>query len=86
MLPGIVTWGTVAALAALLGVYVVYLLAMAGVLAICGVPRAEIAKWALKQADRQRLTDLIRAGLGPNRDSHDVLSGSGEDPRPEDGP
>ena len=37
---------------------------VSGFLAICGVPRAEIAKWALKQADRQRLTDLIRAARG----------------------
>jgi hypothetical protein len=49
---------------AVLDVYVLYLLGMAGFLAICGVPRAEIAKWALKQADRQRLTDLIRAARG----------------------
>lgn len=49
---------------AVLGVYVLYLLGMAGFLAICGVPRAEIAKWALKQAGRQRLTDLIRAARG----------------------
>jgi hypothetical protein len=86
VLSGIATWGTVAKLAGLLGVYVMYLLAMASFLAICGVPRAEIAKWALRQADRQRLTDLIRAGLPPDRDPHDVLSGSGEDPRHEDSP
>jgi hypothetical protein len=58
------TWGSLAVLAGTLGVYVLYLLAMAGVLAICGVSRKEIAKWALKQADRQRLTDLIRAARG----------------------
>ena len=58
------TWTSLAVLAAILGVYVLYLLALAGFLAICGVPRAEIAKWALKQADRQRLTDLIRAARG----------------------
>jgi hypothetical protein len=63
-----------------------YLLAMAGVLAICGVPRAEIAKWALKQVDRQRLTDLIRANLPPIANPHDVLSGSSEDPFHEDDP
>jgi hypothetical protein len=51
-------------LAAAIGLYILYLLAMAGFLAICGVPRKEIAKWALKQADRQRLTDLIRAARG----------------------
>lgn len=31
----------------------------AGVLAICGVHRKDIAKWAQRQADKQRLTDLI---------------------------
>lgn len=46
------------------GVYVLYLLLMAAFLAVCGVPRAEIAKWAVKQADRQRLTDLVRAARG----------------------
>lgn len=65
MLSGLTfTWGTVAVLAALLGVYVAYVLVMAGVLAICGVSRVEIAKWALKQADRQRFTELIRATRG----------------------
>jgi len=44
--------------------YPIYLLMMAGVLAICGVPRKEIAKWALRQAGRQRATDLIRAARG----------------------
>jgi hypothetical protein len=58
------TWTSLAVLAAILGVYVLYLLALAGFLAICGVARAEIAKWALKQTDRQRLTDLIRAARG----------------------
>jgi hypothetical protein len=58
------TWTSLAGLAATLGVYVLYLLAMAGFLAICGVSRTEIAKWALKQADRQRLTNLIRAARG----------------------
>ncbi|MDQ3762976.1 MAG: hypothetical protein M3460_15400 [Actinomycetota bacterium] len=48
----------------LLGLYILHLLAMAGFLMICGVPREEIAKWALKQAGRQRLTDLIRAARG----------------------
>lgn len=58
------TWGSLAVLAAALGLYVVYLLAMAGFLAICGVPREDIADWALKQASRQRLTDLILAARG----------------------
>lgn len=44
--------------------YPVYLLFMAGVLRICGVERAEIAKWALRQAGRQRFIDLIRAARG----------------------
>lgn len=59
------TWTSLMVLAAILGVYVLYLLTLAGFLAICGVPRAEIAKWALKQADRQRLTDLIQAARNP---------------------
>jgi hypothetical protein len=58
------TWTSIAVLAAALGVYMLYLLALVGFLAICGVPRAEIAKWALKQADRQGLTDLIRGARG----------------------
>lgn len=41
-----------------------YLILMAAALAACGVPRAEIAKWALRQADRQRFADLIRAARG----------------------
>ncbi len=41
--------------------YVAYVLLMAGVLAICGASRDEIKKWALKQADRQRFTDLVSA-------------------------
>ncbi|MCA1835660.1 MAG: hypothetical protein LC721_04740 [Actinobacteria bacterium] len=71
------TWTSLAGTAAILGVYVLYLLAMAGFLAICGVSRTEIAKWALKQADRQRLTDLIRAARGlpaGERDSGDQNS------------
>lgn len=48
----------------LLLAYPIYLLIMAAVLAICGVTRKDIAKWALKQADRQRVTDLIRAARG----------------------
>jgi len=45
----------------LLLAYPIYLLLMAAVLAVCGVTRKDIAKWALKQANRQRVTDLIRA-------------------------
>jgi hypothetical protein len=45
--------------------YPVYVLAWAGILAICGVPRKEIAKWALRQADRQRLSDLISSFRTP---------------------
>ena len=45
----------------LLLTYPIYLLLMAGVLAVCGVTRKDIANWALKQANRQRVTDLIRA-------------------------
>lgn len=57
-------WSSLVVFAAALGVYVLYLLAMASFLALCGVSREEIAKWALKQAGRQRLTDLIRAARG----------------------
>ena len=60
----LVWWADLSTAVVAFGVYVLYLLGMAGFLAICGVPRAEIAKWALKQADRQRLTDLIRAARG----------------------
>ena len=41
--------------------YPAYVLIMAGVLGACGVPRKEIAKWALRQADRRRITDLVRS-------------------------
>jgi hypothetical protein len=48
----------------LLLAYPAYLLLMAGVMRVCGVSKEEIAKWVLRQADRQRLTDLIRAARG----------------------
>jgi hypothetical protein len=44
------TWTSVGVLAALLGVYLLYLLGMAGFLAICGVPRRDIASG---HSDRQ---------------------------------
>ena len=44
--------------------YPFYLLEMASVLARCGVDRRDIAKWALRQADRQRFADMIRAARG----------------------
>src|ERR687898_774166 len=37
---------------------------MAAVLRLIGVPKAEVVKWALHQANRQRLTDLIRTARG----------------------
>ncbi|GAA1246671.1 hypothetical protein GCM10009609_07740 [Pseudonocardia aurantiaca] len=49
---------------AVLLAYPVYMLLMAGVLRLCGVPKDEIANWALRQADRQRFTDLLRAARG----------------------
>jgi hypothetical protein len=52
------------ALLVMLLAYPVYVLLMAFVLAICGVKRSEIAKWALKQAGRHRFLDLIRAARG----------------------
>lgn len=48
-----------------------YLLLMALVLAACGVSRQDIAKWALRQADRQRISDLIRAARRPEKDRLD---------------
>jgi hypothetical protein len=50
--------------AAALLAYPIYVLLMAGVLAICGVSRKDIAKWALRQADRHRVVDLVRAARG----------------------
>lgn len=44
--------------------YPLYILLMAAVLAVCGVPREDIARWALTQARRQRITDLISAARG----------------------
>ncbi|MCO1660525.1 hypothetical protein [Pseudonocardia humida] len=66
-------WTTIAPIApVLLAVgYPVYTLIMAAVLALCGVPRQDIAKWALKQADRQRLSELIRTARGvPDAESN----------------
>ncbi len=37
------------------------ILLMASVLRRCGVSEADIAKWALRQADRNRFVGLIRA-------------------------
>jgi hypothetical protein len=44
--------------------YPAYILLMAGVLRLCGVPKSAVAKWALRQAGRQRLRDLIAAARG----------------------
>ena len=44
--------------------YPAYLLLMAGVLRIVGARRSDIVKWALRQADRQRLVELVRAVRG----------------------
>lgn len=54
----------------LLLAYPIHLLLMAAVLAICGVPREDIAKWALKQAGRERFISLIQVarGQGPAHD------------------
>ncbi|PRY31919.1 hypothetical protein [Pseudosporangium ferrugineum] len=51
--------------------YPAFVLIMAGVLRMCGVSRDEIAKWALRQAYRQRVTDFvhsIRRGPSSERD------------------
>ncbi|MCH6165179.1 hypothetical protein [Pseudonocardia alaniniphila] len=40
--------------------YPAYVL-MAAVFSVCGVPRGEITECALKQADRQRFANLVRA-------------------------
>jgi hypothetical protein len=56
----------------LLLAYPVYLLLMASVLRLIGAPKDEVVKWVLKQADRQRLTDLVRAARGlppPEKDA-----------------
>jgi hypothetical protein len=45
----------------LIFLYPLHLLLMSTVLRVIGVPKEEVAKWALKHADRQRLTDLIKA-------------------------
>lgn len=71
--------------ALLLLAYPIYLLLMAAVLAMCGVTRKDIAKWALKQADRQRITDLIRAARGlpaPAADGELTTSEPPSDSRP----
>jgi hypothetical protein len=49
---------------ALLFAYPFCVLLMAGALRVCGVEKSEIAKWALRQAERQRLADLVRAARG----------------------
>ena len=49
---------------AFLFAYPFYLLLMAGVMRICGVPKEDVAKWVLHQAGRQRFLDLIRAARG----------------------
>jgi hypothetical protein len=41
--------------------YPVYVLAMSLVLRLIGVPKHDVVSWALRQADRQRLTDLAHA-------------------------
>lgn len=41
--------------------YPAYVLVMSVVLLVVGVPRADVAIWALRQAGRQRLTDLVKA-------------------------
>ena len=48
----------------LLLAYPLYLLLMAGALRLIGVPKKDVVAWALKQAERQRLTDMIRAARG----------------------
>ena len=45
-------------------VFPIFLLCVAGVLRLIGVPKDKVAEWALRQANRQRLTDLIRAARG----------------------
>ena len=62
-----------------LAAYPAYVLMMALVLKICGVERGDIAKWALRQADRQRVIDLIRAARG-------LTAPEAGGPRPAPGP
>lgn len=71
--------------------YPVYVLLMAGVLHLCGVKKTEIAKWALKQAGRQRFTDLISAARGllpdePNKDDGAKATELGRTPQEPDPP
>lgn len=58
------TWTSVGVLSASLSVYLLYLCGMALFLAVCGVPRRDIARWALRQAGRQRVLDLLATALG----------------------
>jgi hypothetical protein len=48
--------------------YAVYVLVMAGVLRICGVHKVDTARWALRQAGRERFIDLMRAARGHDAD------------------
>lgn len=61
MLESLLPWAAPTALLS----YPMYVLIMAMVLRICGVPRRDVAKWALRQADRHRITELIRVARGP---------------------
>jgi hypothetical protein len=45
-------------------VYPTYILLMSAVLRLIGVPKGDVVRWALRQADRQRFTDLVHAARG----------------------
>jgi hypothetical protein len=63
--------------------YPAYLLIMACVLRACGVPRKEIARWALRQADRQRAADLVRSlRRGPTDEPESTRETGGGDADP----
>ena len=59
---------------AILLAFPAYILLMAGVFRLIGAERTQIVKWALSQADSQRLVDLIRAARGrPTADAKEPV-------------
>ncbi|GAA1246668.1 hypothetical protein GCM10009609_07730 [Pseudonocardia aurantiaca] len=53
-------------------IHPLYVLSMAVVQRVCGVPKADVTEWVKDQAARKRLTDFIRALRGlPGSEKHD---------------
>jgi hypothetical protein len=50
--------------ASMLGIYPAQVLLMAVVLRLCGVPKDEVAKWALRRADKRLIEEAIRIARG----------------------